>query len=246
MGFDVTFHPVSIADLHRFVFDVAADPDLAPGRAKEITKDRRKQKDLLEGVLSRLPDFVQDVRRDGGFNQCIAFAAAAVAGYRHPYWYARDAALSFLASKHAELRRLFTPLPAVAKGTIADLDDDSKGLLTESYTASGVVLPENIAALMAVLRKLAKPAKGKKTAPLFEVFDETAYDSLARAIAYAADHELGLMEATDLVVPITSEGFTDADNLRAHFLDNQGYAAAGPPKPKKAAKKSAPKKSTRR
>jgi hypothetical protein len=235
MGFDVTFHPVSVSDLQRFVFDVADKGALAGARAREITKDARKQRDIADGVLARLPVFVKDVKADGGFANTVAFAAAAVAGYLHPYWYARGSALSFLAEKQPEVAKMITPLPKVAKGAVSKLADDSSGLLAGNYTASGVVLPENIPRLHALLRMLATPAKGKKKAALFDVFDEHGVDSLLRAIAYAAEHQLGLMEATDLVVPISNEGFTDADNMRAHFLQNEGYAQKGPPPAKKAA-----------
>jgi hypothetical protein len=236
MGFDITFHPVSVADLQRFVFDVADDVALAPKRAKELTGVPEKQTDVLEGVLGRLPEFVDDVRREGDFNRTMAFAAAAVAGYLHPYWYARGSALSFIAVEHPEIARFFTPLPNLAKGSVGTLEDESAGLLTDNYAASGVVLPERLGDLLSLLQKLAKPVKGKPRAPVFQIFDDEGFDSLLRALAYAAEHGLGLMEASDLVVPISNEGFTDPDNMRAHFLDNEEHAVAGPP-PKAAKKK---------
>jgi hypothetical protein len=88
-----------------------------------------------------------------------------------------------------------------------------------------------------MLEGLAKPRSAKGKAPLFEIFDEEGYASLNRALDYALAHGLGLMEATDLVVPMANEGFTDLDNLRAHFLKNVDFAQAGPPP---SAKKKAP------
>ena len=91
----------------------------------------------------------------------------------------------------------------------------------------------------AILDDLAKPpATGRKQAPIFDVFDEEGLDSIRRAIAYATAHDLGLMEATDLVVPFANESYTDIDNLRAHFLENVAYAEPG----KSPSKKTGPKK----
>jgi hypothetical protein len=229
MGFDVTFHPVSVADLQHFVFDLAGDGALAGPRSKELTSAPAKQREVAVGVLARLPDFVEEVKADGDFAMSIAFAAAAVAGYRHPYWYARGSAMSFMAAEHPPLARLFSSLPTLAKGPVAALEDDAFALLTENYSASGVVLPGKVAALEKLLALLAKAGPGKKPGPLFEVFDAQGYDSLQRAIGYALEHGLGLLEATDLVVPMANEGFTELDNLRAHFLKNVDFAQPGPP-----------------
>jgi hypothetical protein len=243
MGFDVTFHPVSVADLQHFVFDLAGDAALAGPRSKELTLDPAKQREVAVGVLARLPDFVEEVKADGDFAMSVSFAAAAVAGYRHPYWYARGSALSFMAAEHPPLAKLFSSLASLAKGPVATLEDDSFALLTENYSASGVVLPGKLAALQKLLAGLARaPSKGQQ-GPLFEIFDADGYDSLQRAMAYALEHQLGLMEATELVVPMENQGFTDLDNLRAHFLKNVDFAQPGPPPVAK--KKATAKKKTR-
>jgi hypothetical protein len=235
MGFDVTFHPVSPADLQRYCFDVASDPELARVRVAEIAASQGKQRDLFDGVLSRLPEFVEEQRQGASqFGSTVAMAAAAVAGYIHPFWYARGCALSFVCDKRPEVARLITPLPELAAGPIAELSDETGGLLSSNYTAGGVVLPEALPKLAELVEEGA-----------FESFDEDCLDSLRRAIAYARERGLGLMEATDLVVPFSGEAYTDTDNLRAHFLKNVDRtelgARAEKKKEKALPKKAAPK-----
>lgn len=256
MGFDVTFHPVSLAAVQHAVFDVANAPALAAARAKALASSKAKRDDLTAGVLNRLGDFVGEVQESGGFGETIAFATAAVAGYLHPYWYARGSALSFLAAEDPSIVALFTSWQGLATGVVSTLSDDSAGLITANYSASGFITPEKLVTLQALL------ANAKKKSPFFEVFDEDGFDALRRAVDYAAAHGLGLMEASDLVVPMTNEGFTDLDNLRAHFLNNVDYAKPGvpplkrktpakkrpaskakpPPKPKTAKTKATPRK----
>lgn len=212
--------------MQRAVFDVANSPALAAARAKSLTTSKAKRDDLTAGVLNRLADFVGEVQESGGFGETIAFATAAVAGYLHPYWYARGSALSFLAAEDPSIVALFTSWQGLAAGVVSTLSDDSAGLISANYSASGFITPERLGALQALL------AKAKKKSPFFEVFDEDGFDALRRAVDYAAAHGLGLMEASDLVVPMTNEGFTDLDNLRAHFLNNVDYAKPGVPSSK--------------
>ena len=250
MGYDVTFHPVSQADLQHFVFDVVNTPPLAKKRAQEISRDKAKQRFLMEGIFGRLPQFMLELTLGPpseddlplSFGESIAFAAAAVAGHLHPYWYARGAALSFLADKHPEVARLFTPLQKIAEGDVAKVKLKGQGLLGSNYSASGFIAPRNLPKLTRLLDELATRKPRTKVAPLFKVFDEQGLDSLRRAIAYASANGLGLMEASDLVVPM-GQASTDTDNLRAHFLDNVDHAAPGRmarrAKAKKAARKPA-------
>jgi hypothetical protein len=231
VGYDVTFHPVSLGDLQRYVFDVVDHPELAEARAKEIAKTKRKQKDLIDG-FSELPGFVKELRQgEAAFGQTIAFAAAAVVGYIHPFWYARGSALTFLVVgkmvKPAELP--IVSLTRVAKGTVAKLTDESGGFLSANYTASGVVPPERLDELSALLDRLSK-RKAKPGNAIGKAFDEDGLDSLRRGIAYARARGLGLMEATDLVVPFANEFYTDADNMRAHFLKNVDHVEPGRPR----------------
>ena len=166
MGYDVTFHPVSAAELQRFVFDLVDKPALAKARVAEISSVARKRKDLID-ISGHLSAFAAQAAADRhAFGNTIAFAAAAVAGFLHPYWYARGAALTFLCvTKLAKSTEVpFTPLPKLAKGKVAKLKDGSDGFLTNNYTASGFIAPERIAGVEALLDRLVAkkaPAKAK-------------------------------------------------------------------------------------
>jgi len=237
VGYDVTFHPVSAVELQRFVFDLVDKPALAAARAAEISKVAKKRAELID-IFGHLSEFAADAAKDrDAFGNTIAFAAAAVAGFLHPYWYARGSALTFLCiaklAKPSEVP--FMPLPRCAKGKVAKLKDGSGGFLTDNYTASGFLPPEAIAGVEALLdRLLAKRAK-----KLAEVFDDDGLDAVRRALRYAREHGLGMIEATDAIVPFSDEAVTDLDNARAHFLDNVAYDQPGKPKKKAKAKPAA-------
>jgi len=212
MGFDVTFHPVSPRDLQYFVFDVFADPSLAPSRAAELTDDPAKQAFVSEGIYGRFASWTTE--RPLRFAGTIAFACAAVAGFRHPYWYAGGLALSFLGDTLGVAPR-FTPLPRLARGPVHQLTDESEGLIRHNYSASGLLEPAQLVAVVSQLQSLEdRPAD----AVGFALADCEGRQALERAVGYARRHELGLIEAADLVVPFAGQSSTDIDHLRGRFV----------------------------
>ena len=216
MGFDVTFHPVGAAELQRFLFDVIADTSLARQRAAELAKDAKHRK-LLVTLYGSFPEWLAE---PAPLPNTFAFAAAIIAGFLHPYWYARGTAFTLLAEGHVpEMAELFVPLGRVAPGPLSSVPDRSRGLFRGNESASGFVPPDRIARAQELLESLAdRPGRGPLS--MLETFvDEESLESLRAVMRYCRDRELGLIEATDLVVPFSGECVSNHANLRAPFLD---------------------------
>lgn len=210
MGYDITFHPVSLDDIHRYVFDVIEQPDLAQARASDITSDPGKCREI-ERVYEQLTDWVGQLS-DGKslpLNETIGYATAQIAGFLHPYWYARNAAISSLDDD--AVLSLFTPLTKLA-GAPACLDSmEPSTYIGLNYTASGVVT--DVDRLERNLERLGLDDKNDPPA-LFVVFHDAALASLREAMAYCKQHNLALIEAAEIVVPIADAARTDPDNFR--------------------------------
>lgn len=213
MGYDITFHPVSLDDLRRYVFDVIEQPALAEGRASEMASDSAKRRGV-ERVYEQIAEWTQQLA-DGeslALNETFAYAAAQIAGFRHPFWYSRNAAISMLDDE--SILDLFVPLtklpgaPARLQGTA------TAAHIGLNYTASGVITD-----LDALERNLQKLGLDGDSPTLFGVFDAGRLASLREAIAYCHQHDLALIEGADIVVPIAGDAGTDADNFREaeHF-----------------------------
>jgi len=205
MGYDVTFHPVSRNQLKHFVFDVFNDASVAESRAAELSNDPEAQEQIV-GLYGQFPEWEED--DEAPFEATFAVAAAAIAGWLHPYWYARGQALSFMAFEHPEVAECFTPLPRLATGRFASLPDDSDGFLGENFTASGFISPDKFDTLTRLVKELAAP----------KFFAQDGLESLHAALGYARAKGLGLLEATDIVVPSAGEFTSNPENLRAHYL----------------------------
>lgn len=244
MGFDVTFHPVDKQDLKHFLFDVVEDNSLADSRAAELATDEEKRK-MVMLIYSQFPEWLRDMetfddslfrtretmgwkiraalhrypRRYYEIGPTFAYAAAAIAGFRHPYWYSRGSALSFLIQYAPILKFIFIPLPRLFPGKLSKVTDASGGRIIENYCGSGYIEAQRLQFLERYLQSLEiRRVPGGKSV-IYQVFDDDNIHALMAAVTYAKDRQLGLMEASDIVVPIADQFASDPDNLRASFLE---------------------------
>lgn len=210
MGYDVTFHPISLHDLRTYVFDVIEQPDVAGARVSEITSDPEKRRQI-ERIYGQLAKWIGQLS-DGNslpLNETFAYAVAQIAGALHPYWYSRNAAISMLDDD--TVRGLFVPLTELPDAPVCIRRAKAAAHIGLNYTASGIITD-----LDRLEQNLARLGLDDKNDPpaLFTVFDGIRLASLREAIAYCKQHNLALLEASDVVVPIAGESGTDPDNFR--------------------------------
>lgn len=214
MGYNVTFHPISRRELQRYVLEVIREPELIDERAAEITDapDKRFQlRQIFEAMCNTVSQRMDDVAPHPSRLAAFQFWAAQVAGYLHPYWYARNAAMGFLTDER--VRTHFAPLSPVGdreRSWLGTLPDCAP--VEGNYAGSGFV--EDIAsletALLSALESLDGESRGRDATPLLR---HDALGAVHDALAYCKANGLGLIEACDVVVPIIGEWSTDPDNL---------------------------------
>lgn len=213
MSFDITFHPISKEELQGFFLAVLAQPNRAGEKAANITTDPEKESRLL-GIYEECGDVFADVKKGSEPFSTLVLGAAAIAGFLHPYWYARGSAISFLIDEDERFEPLTRSLFEMFPRAFAGLKDDSEGMILDNYSGGGYVPNGNLPALKSML------LDDEYEDAVATVFAEESFEALLEAIEYALDHGTGLLEVADLVVPSEGEVFTDPDNLRAHYLEN--------------------------
>ena len=217
MGYDITYHPLSEEDLRSYVINVVANPVPETYRPllSELTTEGEDQEFIESGIYSRFPEFKRKILNGkGNAKSTTGFAAAALAGYLHPYWYCRNGALSYLCENEAEFASFM-------KKDWGEIPENLRLYFEEAFTPfndhyqAGVYIPaDKIKAL-----KLAIEDSMYNEA-VSEHIGYRNYDCLLSAISYCEEHEVGLLEATDIFVPISGETSTFHDNLRAPYLKN--------------------------
>lgn len=214
MGFDITFHTITRAELHRFILDPIASPDLGFARLKELTQ----RPDHLQLLRSVYQDFIE--WRLAADEPCevastFAFSTALIAGFLHPYWYARNQALSLLP---VDIAKVFTPLRAMADDRFSRLLELQAGPFVGSFSASGLIAPDRFDEIQEIICSFApKVSEGDQSARA-HIFDDDGRQAITTALAYARERNAFLLEASDLVVPLQNRALTNFDNMRASFL----------------------------
>lgn len=230
MGYDVTFHPVSLEEVQYFIFDMFDRPKLADERASVLTRNTEKR----ERVLALYKDLWQwrDVaawEEERRFGRTVGYLTAALCGFLHPYWYARGGPISFMLPFDPRVRDLFRPWPEVGHGLVSRMPDSADGLLLTNYDASGFIVPAKIPTLELVVLDIGRRLVAGELDPQVEMtpygplirgFSDEGLQGLLKAIEYAEKHGLGMMEACDVVIPIMDKGLPDPDQFRFPDLDN--------------------------
>lgn len=227
MGFDITFHPVTREELKTFVFDVIEKPSLAEERALMISKDEDKQ-ESIKNIYMRLEEFRDELLNgECGFGETYGFAVAAIAGYIHPYWYSRQGCISFICMEESENKNMFNKLLNNSKrtfnglleslvelspNTFKEIEDEGDGLIIGNYCGGGYIDNSKLSYLKDLIED-----------PTYEnlvsiIMNEDNLKALKHAINYALLHNTGILEASDIVVPVSNECYSDFDNFRADFI----------------------------
>lgn len=212
VGFDVTFHPIGKDELKEFVFDIIENPQLAKERAAKVTRNREKQEDLLS-LYEYFAEWKEQVQSgEELFSRTFAFAAAVVAGYLHPYWYARDGSVTFLCEGQQSFCAFLESLYDLSPATFGGLPDDGKGLIPTNYAGGGFIDHTKLKDLQ---NRLSDP---RNQDIVLDALAKDGLSALQHAITYALANGVGLLEATDVVVPVSDECVSDFDNFRADFM----------------------------
>lgn len=210
MGYDITFHSISKAELQRYVFDVLKDPSCAESRSLEVSTTSEKSAKVLQTYyLEHLIKWMgQEQARQDDISPSFAMVTAIIAGYLHPYHYSRNFSLSLISERYPEVKAFFTSLTAIPGSPLSGYHDPNDGLISHNYAASGIVdNPSN--ALTFILQHELE---------LVAAHGEDELSAIKSSLLYSIDRDLCFIEAAEVVFPLGNACFSDFDNFRASFL----------------------------
>ena len=185
MGFDVTYHPVSEAQLRRWYFDLLNDDAPKASLVAEYGIDP-----LFANKLADLVESGRRVEPGAEFDSALGFPAAVVAGIFARYHYARGCMLSDVAGIETYTRSWTEIAPEHVVGMeVADR-------IVSNYSSGVFVASEHVARLRDDIE-----TKPEVRAAIFRVFPGPHVAILQKALDEAAAAGHGLLEATDVIEP---------------------------------------------
>lgn len=217
MGYDVTFHAISPVELENYVFDVIRHSDHAQDRSQQITPDPVKQEFILQHVYSdHLNKWTARVQSDDDFklreiSSSYAVVAAMLAGYLHPFHYARNFSLSLISEDYPKVKNFFQSLTQLKDSPLSGFTDSFSGQLPSNYASSGVVQDPQAALTFVDRHQKA----------LIRHYGKDDVEALRTMLQYCIDRDLYFIEASEIVIPMNDVCNSDDDNLHAYFMKDE-------------------------
>lgn len=193
MGFDISYHPIKETEITAWYFNQFEDlVDKNYQQANQLAEDfgiedfyRQKYIDTLTIGVDTEPAAV--------FDESHGYYIAVIQGFFRPYFYIRGGAFSFLLDKHPVYEAYTQHWQDLLPYTF---DNPIKNRIRNNYS-SGVYIP--YPKLEQLYQDYHKDPKVREELDTF--FSEGRLAIFLQAIRYCREHQLGLLEATEVVEP---------------------------------------------
>lgn len=240
MGFDITYHPISKEEIKKYCLNVVIDPGLAEETKNLLTKKQEEREQILDPIFKEMQkaktSIMETLKRVQNREEIddenkklsyqygrIPYCCAAIAGFLHPYFYARGACLAFLCEKEEYFTKYLESIYDI-KPVFYNAGDktatyeprmSSAIYILENYKGGGYVAYEK-------LNELKKDLLDPKFKKVIDKYFGKEKGAILETIEYCLKKKIGFIEASDIVVPLDNKFTSAPQNLRAAFLKNNG------------------------
>ncbi|WP_062060208.1 hypothetical protein [Aquimarina longa] len=187
MGWDISYHPISENQIKEWYFDVLDNQNLIEKLTTENKIEEFYKEKYAETIKIGLETKIDDI-----FDKSHGYNIAIVQGFFQQFFYTRGAALSF--SENPSLQQYFKKWNEIVPNE--KLTKNVNNQIIENY-CSGVYIPKN--KVIELINDYADNPEIKKE--LDNLFSHHRIDVFLKALTFAKDNELGLLEATEVIEP---------------------------------------------
>lgn len=187
MGWDISYHPISEKQINEWYFAVLKYQNLIEKLSIEYQIDEFYKEKFKEVIQTGL-----NTSKTANFDHNHGYYIAVIQGFFQKYFYTRGSALSF--SKNPILEKYFKKWNDIIPKDYQSKNVNNK--LTNNYS-SGVYIPAD---------KVVELIEDYKTnseinSELNSLFSHNRISIFLKALQFAADHNLGVLEATEVIEP---------------------------------------------
>ena len=193
MGYDVSYHPISEDEIHEWYFDRLADIKTGNSETAVALAQRHGIKELYIGKYLNVLQSAAEFETNVSFETSHGFYLAVVQGFFRKYFYIRGGAFTFLVEADESFWRYTKPWQEILRLSIAN---PINNMIMENWN-SGVYLPyDGLCRLLDDYANMPE-IRGK----LDELFSDKRIDVFLKAVRFAVEHKLGILEATEVIQP---------------------------------------------
>jgi len=188
MGYDITYHPISEHEIQEWYFEPLNDPSKIDKicshlNVHEVYREKFK-KIILEAQTTSTNDF---------FDKTHGYYIAIVQGFIRTFYYTRGSAFSFLIKKEPQFNSYINQWEKIL---LTPVKNPIKNKISENYS-SGIYIPAG-----QVVRILSDYYINEKVkTKLDEFYSHGRISVFLNALEFCRENNLGLLEATEVIVP---------------------------------------------
>ncbi|HEX7814313.1 hypothetical protein [Dyella sp.] len=189
MGWDVTYHPFAPTEVRGIYFRALRDEAFREQLYGEFAV-HGSDAERLASIFEEAATYVAEDH----FTKYHGFAMASVAGFLRRYWYIRGSAFTFLVEEDPLYFRYVTDWRSLIPDEF--VTEDFRGIICENYCGGVFLGPEGLRALKVDYERDEQVRKD-----MDKLFSHGRLPVFWKAVDYALENGLGLIEATDVLVP---------------------------------------------
>lgn len=188
MGFDISYHPIKEQEIQEWYFDLLQDDSTLEELSQKHQMDDfyiEKYKDTLNVAKQTLPTAI--------FDKTHGYFLAVIQGFFRTFFYTRGSAFSFLMQENPLFKKYTTPWQEVLT---VELPNPIFNEISENYSSGVYMSAANVVELLADYQSNDSLKK-----ELDDFYSHGRINVFIRALTYAKEHNLGLLEATEVIEP---------------------------------------------
>jgi hypothetical protein len=217
MGYDISYHPISPEEMHRWYFE-PIENDTALER---LAVTEQINIEILRKAFDNYRQYLSEESQTNLFELKHGYLLAAAQGLFRPYFYNRGCLLTSLLENYRNIfQKYFVSLRDLIPKEYRSLEF-SNGIV-ENWSGGAYLSAEGVVQLEYDICHNAKVAS-----KLLKEFKPNGLRILLKALRYAKKYRLGLLEATEVISPPLNTAATDIDKAELDFYDNEENIKAG-------------------
>lgn len=187
MGWDISYHPISEKQISEWYFDVLDNQELIEGLSTE-----NKIEDFYKEKYKETIKVGLETKADDIFDKNHGYYVAVVQGFFQKFFYTRGSALSF--SENPLLKKYYKQWTEIIPNE--KLTKNVNNQIIENY-CSGVYIPKD--QVTELLNDYENNSELRKE--LDDLFSHNRIGVFKKALKFAQENGLGLLEATEVIEP---------------------------------------------
>lgn len=210
MGFDISYHPISPEEIETWYFSLLEEATRGENTLRTAVVKTNNLSPFHVSKLEEIIALANDSTSPNDFLSSHVYYIAATQGIFHKFYYTRGSAFSFLVDRDPRMRKYITPWTNLKPEYIQT--PITHDLLDTNYSGGIYISPVQVTQLLRDYEQ----DEDIKTA-ITDFFDVTLPGFL-NALRDAAENDLGLVEASEIVEPNPTNlsetiCYTDIENL---------------------------------